>query len=116
MTAHALWARYARIWSAEAPVRDAELPACLAPDVRYTDPNTSLQGHDALSQYMAGFQGSVPPGSAFEITGVRDHHARSLAFWRLVSPAGLTLQSGTSFAHHADDGRLQDITGFFPVD
>ncbi len=116
MTVQALWARYARIWSADPGVRASELPACLAPDVSYTDPNTSLQGHEALSHYMAGFQANVPPGAAFKITDVRDHHARSLAFWKLVTPDGVTLQSGTSFARHAEDGRLQEITGFFPVD
>lgn len=113
MTTQELWTRYARIWSADLATRQAELPACLAADVHYTDPNTSVQGHEALSGYMGGFQSSVPPGAGFEITDVQDHHARSLAFWKLVGPGGATLQSGVSFARHAEDGRLQDITGFF---
>lgn len=113
MTTQELWTRYARIWSADQVTRETELTACLAPDVCYTDPNTTVQGHEALSNYMAGFQAGVPPGAGFEIQAVQEHHARSLAFWTLRGPEGATLQSGVSFARHAEDGRLQDITGFF---
>ena len=59
-----------------------------------------------------GFQASVK-GGRFEILSVLHHHDRMLAEWRLRAPNGAVLQSGRSFATMTDDGRLQNITGFF---
>lgn len=68
MTPDALWKRYSAIWTiSDAAVRQAELAACLADDATYCDPNGLIKGHQALSEYMAGFQQSVPPGSKFQV-------------------------------------------------
>lgn len=107
-----LWPRYASLWSADADTRAQQLPQCLDESARYADPNTEVQGHDALSGYMAGFQ-SAMPGCDFHIDRVLHHHDRSLAQWHLRSPDGQRLQSGISAARHAPDGRLLEIAGFF---
>jgi SnoaL-like domain len=112
MTPHALWQRYAHIWSAEPGLRTSELQACLADACSYCDSNGLLEGRECLSAYMGGFQESVKGGS-FEILSVIHHHDRMLAEWRLVGSNGAVLQTGRSFATVADDGRLQNITGFF---
>jgi hypothetical protein len=80
--------------------------------VAYSDPASEADGRDALSRYMAAFQSSVP-GGAFAIRAVHHHHGRSLAHWSLIGPDKQVLQTGTSFAVHAEDGRLLTVTGFF---
>jgi hypothetical protein len=109
---HDLWQRYARIWSLDAADRAAEMAACLAPEVTYADPNVSLAGLDAFSQYMAGFQRSFP-GHSFRIRAVRAHHGRSVARWDLVDGKGAVASPGISFAFCDDDGRFRSLHGFF---
>jgi hypothetical protein len=112
MTPESLWQRYARIWSSEPTVRATELQACLADRCSYCDANGLLEGREALSRYMGGFQASIT-GGRFEILSVIHHHDRMLAEWRLLAPDGVVLQTGRSFATRTGDGRLQNITGFF---
>lgn len=78
----------------------------------YCDPLSVAEGRQSLSTYMADFQRDIPNGR-FEIVGVLHHHDRSLARWRLLGGDGNILQTGTSSAVHAHDGRLETITGFF---
>ena len=112
MTPDQLWQRYSRIWSADRPTRTVELEACLASTCSYCDVNGMIEGHEALSNYMEGFQHSVKD-SKFRILSVINHHDRMLAEWQLVGPNDTILQTGRSFATVADDGRLANITGFF---
>ncbi|HQS48984.1 MAG: nuclear transport factor 2 family protein [Pseudomonadota bacterium] len=114
MDAEALWSRYAAIWSSDPARRESELKECLADDVSYCDPNGPLRGRAALSDYMAGFQQSVP-GGRFRIVQVIAHNGRSLAQWALQNADGAVLQLGASFAHHDGEGRLKEISGFFPL-
>jgi hypothetical protein len=113
MSPEALWQRYAATWSATEAVRSAELAACLADAVTYCDPNGLIEGREALSAYINGFQQSVPPGSAFRVRSVHHHNERTLAHWALHDPDDTILQRGTSFGSLSDDGRLLAITGFF---
>src|SRR5260370_7481077 len=77
--------------------------------------NVSIEGREALSNYMTGFQQNVK-GGRFQIRSVIHHHNRMLAEWRLLGADETVLQTGRSFATIADDGRLQSITGFFDTD
>lgn len=110
----ALWNRYSAIWSSDAARRKDELAACLSVDATYCDPNGAIEGPDALSSYMGGFQEAVPGGS-FRILEVVAHNDRSLARWALQGADGKTLQLGASFAVHDRQGRMQSINGFFPL-
>lgn len=112
MTPDLLWQRYARIWSADPSTRASELQACLADGCSYCDVNVSIEGREALSDYMAGFQQNVK-GGKFQILSVIHHHNRMLAEWRLLGSGEAVLQTGRSFATITDDGRLQSVTGFF---
>src|SRR5438046_1567323 len=103
MTPEFLWQRYARIWSSEAVVIGTELEGCLADECSYCDVNGLLEGREALSKYMGGFQQSVK-GGKFEIRSVIHHHDRMLAEWQLLGADGVVLQTGRSFATIASDG------------
>jgi hypothetical protein len=115
MTPDLLWQRYGLIWSADPTTRATELEACLADGCSYCDVNVSIEGREALSNYMGGFQQNVKDGK-FQIRSVIHHHDRMLAEWRLLGPDETVLQTGRSFATIAHDGRLQSITGFFDTD
>lgn len=110
-----LWTRYAAIWSLPEQQRMDELKACVADDITYCDPNNAIEGRHALSHYMGGLQSSVP-GGRFQIASVSNHHGRMLAHWALVGADGKQLQAGASFALAAEDGRLRNISGFFPLE
>ena len=112
MTPELLWQRYSRIWSADPATRATELEVCLADGCTYCDANVSIEGREALSNYMAGFQ-QYAKGGNFQIQSVINHHNRMLAEWKLLGTNDVVLQTGRSFATVADDGRLQNITGFF---
>lgn len=114
MTPEELWNRYSAIWSSTPEKRKTELEACLADNATYCDPNGPLAGRDALSDYMGGFQKSVPGGS-FRILQVVAHNGRSLSRWALQGADGETMQLGASFATHDEAGRLRAISGFFPL-
>jgi SnoaL-like domain len=112
MTPDQLWQRYSRIWSADRPTRTAELEVWLESACSYCDVNGVIEGREALSNYMEGFQQSVK-GGRFRILSVINHHDRMLAEWELLGPGEVVLQTGRSFATLAPDGRLASITGFF---
>ncbi len=112
MTVEALWTRYSAIWNDAADTRKTELVACLADDASYCDPNGMVEGREALSVYMGGFQESAP-GCTFQIKSVHNHNDRSLANWVMLGPDGAVLQHGTSFGLLSKDGRLRAISGFF---
>jgi predicted ester cyclase len=106
------WRRYAGIWSLDADRRERELAACVAGDVSYTDPNVSIAGLRAFSDYMAGFQRGFP-GHSFHIRAVSAHHACSVARWDQLDAAGAVVAPGISFAESGSDGRIQRVRGFF---
>jgi hypothetical protein len=106
------WQHYADCWSMAEGDRPDALDAYAATDVVYRDPTIEVQGADALSAYMGGFQEAFP-GHRFAIVAVAAHHDRSLAHWEQVAPDGVVAMSGASAARHAPDGQMLEITGFF---
>jgi hypothetical protein len=109
-----LWATYAQCWSASGDDRARVLADVTASDVRYRDPQAEAHGRESLSAYMGQFQKGFP-GHRFGITRVDAHHGRSLARWELLDPNGTAVQRGISYAVHDGEGRLAEITGFFPA-
>jgi hypothetical protein len=58
---------------------------------------------------------AIFPGHTFEVFAVDAHHRHSVARWRLLDAHGNHIANGLSHAVHDADGRLADITGFYPV-
>ena len=107
-----LWTRYAASWSMPEAERLARLTETVSSEITYTDPNTTLTGIPAFSEYMSGFQANMPC-VGFAIREETDHHQRCLSQWNMVDAAGAVIGTGTSFAVLSDDGKLAHITGFF---
>lgn len=107
------WERYAACWSMASTERGNALHDVVDQVVTYRDPGTTVAGLVAFGEYMDSF-GSAFPGARFVIDDVLSHHERSLASWHQESADGTITMHGWSCAIHSDDGRLSDITGFFP--
>jgi SnoaL-like domain len=107
-----LWRRYSASWSMPEAERLARLAETVSKDITYTDPNITLTGIPAFSDYMAGFQANMP-GTGFAIRAAQDHHQRTLSRWNMVTADASVVGTGTSFAELNDDGRIAHITGFF---
>lgn len=114
MTDHqtAPWLRYSESWALPEVERLERLAETVTPDVTYTDPNITLSGIAAFSDYMAQFQANLP-GAHFRICKVADHHARSLSHWVMCDSTDTQIGTGSSFAMLSPSGKFAQITGFF---
>lgn len=108
------WPNYARCFATSGEERRRLMAAHLSPDVVYRDPRTEVRGQQAFDAEMTRMQ-AMFPGHTFEVLAVDAHHAHSVARWRLLDADGNHIATGLSHAVHDTDGRLADITGFYPV-
>ncbi|HKS99365.1 MAG TPA: nuclear transport factor 2 family protein [Rugosimonospora sp.] len=108
------WRHYAKCFATSGDERERLMNAHLSPTVVYRDPNTEVHGHQAFAAEMTRTQ-AMFPGHTFEVFAVDAHHDRSVARWRLLDADGNHVANGLSHAIHDTDGRLSDITGFYPI-
>ena len=108
------WRNYARCFSTSDDERQRLMAAHLSPKVIYRDPNTEVHGHEAFAAEMTRMQTAFP-GHTFEVFAVDAHHNHSMARWRLLDAEGNHVTNGLSHGIHDTDGRLADITGFYPI-
>ena len=108
------WDTYTQSWSETDPAKRFELfGQCLSPDCTYTDPHVQVTGYEQLSAYMAELHKNVP-GVRFVATEFTTHHQRSLTHWNMTDGDSNVLSQGASFGMYGADGRLLQMTGFFP--
>ena len=108
------WRNYAKCFATTGDERQRLMTAHLSPDIVYRDPNTELRGHEAFAAEMTRMQ-AMFPDHTFEILAIDAHHRHSVARWRLLDPEGKHVTNGLSHAIHDTDGRLADITGYYPI-
>ena len=108
------WATYQAAWR---DISDKErrtlLDAAVEPDVQYLDPVNYANGREELIAHIAEFRQSAP-GTAFTNHRFLDHHEQAIANWTLSSSTGEPIIEGASHATFNPNGRLAQITGFFP--
>jgi SnoaL-like protein len=91
--------------------RRALVAEAFADDARYLDPLMSGEGTDGITAMIGAAQQQFP-GHRFELAGAPDaHHDRVRFTWQLHGENG-PVATGIDFATVAEDGRLQDVTGF----
>ena len=104
---------YIEMWNEIDPQRRRELvSATVTDDARYLDPLMSGDGHDEISQLIAGAQEQFPGHRFALVSGPDVHHDRVRFTWSLAPATGDPVAIGTDFARMAEDGRMCDITGF----
>ena len=79
----------------------------------YTDPQSHVEGREALLALIAGFQQQAPGARIVATSGVDSHHGKLRFTWKMAGADGTTIIEGIDFGELAPDGRIQRIVGFF---
>ena len=93
--------------------RRALLEKAWADDGRYTDPMSDAPGRAALIDLIAQFHKQMPGASIIAASAIDEHHGQLRFAWKMIAPDGSTGMEGIDVGRLAEDGRLQNITGFF---
>lgn len=105
---------YVAAWNeADVAKRRTLLEKTWAGDGRYTDPMSDAQGREALIELISGFQSQYPGASIAMASGIDEHHGRLRFAWKMSGPDASMRMEGIDVGLLAEDGRLQNITGFF---
>jgi hypothetical protein len=105
---------YLAMWNETDPERRAEtIRRAWVEDGRYVDPAIEAEGHDGLSRMVAAVHARFPGHRFRRTSGVDCHHDSVRFAWELVAPDGSITVAGIDVGRLAEDGRLQQITGFF---
>jgi hypothetical protein len=105
---------YVLAWATtDASERRALLERCWADGGVYCDPLSRIEGRQALSDHIAGFQQSQPGFRIPLASGVDAHHNYLRFRWVMLDPNRNVVLEGFDVGELASDGRLQRITGFF---
>lgn len=106
--------RYIAMWNEEDPERRARLiEQAWTPEARYVDPLVAAEGHDGLSDMVAGVHAQFPGHRFARRSAVDVHHDQVRFAWDLTGPDGSLTVAGIDVATVDDDGRLRQVTGFF---
>lgn len=107
------WNTYQSAWSA-IPDRERRdlLTRSVASDCRYSDPQSELEGLDALIVKIEQSQAATP-GASFRNDQLTTFDDQGLSEWTMYGSDGSALVQGASHARYGEDGRLTHMTGFF---
>ena len=105
---------WVRAWNElDADVRRELLEATFAADGVYVDPDSRLDGRDAVLADIAGFH-ERRPGARIELRSGVDAFGGWFRFgWAVVDTGGEVLRDGEDFGRFDGDGRIATIVGFF---
>ncbi len=84
-----------------------------AGDGVYTDPQSHVEGRDALLALIAGFQSQAPGARIVPTSAADEHHGKVRFTWRMDGTDGKAVMEGIDFGELAPDGRIKRIVGFF---
>ena len=110
-----IWELYAKgCVTTDEDTRRTLLDQSVDPNCVYTDPTQQCLGIDGLIGMILRFQQACP-GHTFRSVRFVEHTGRSLADWEQIDGEGNVVLTGTSYSRRGDDGRLVEMTGFFPT-
>src|SRR3954463_9586105 len=103
---------YLAMWNEEdAAKRATHIERAWTSDGRYVDPMLEAEGHEALSEMVAGVHTAYPGHRFRRLSGIDTHHDELRFAWELAAPDGTTTVAGVDVGTLAADGRLQRIAG-----
>jgi hypothetical protein len=79
----------------------------------YTDPQSDVEGRDALVKLIGAFHESSPGARIEPTSRIEEHHGMIRFTWRMDAANGSSVMEGIDFGELAEDGRLKRIVGFF---
>lgn len=105
---------YGQAWNEQDEAKRRKLlEFCWADDGSFTDPQSKIQGRDALVAHIAAFHEQFAGAKIVPTSDPDEHHGRVRFTWRIDGKDGAKMMDGIDFAVLADDGRLARIIGFF---
>jgi hypothetical protein len=105
---------YSSAWNEpDEAARRQLLESAWADDAAYCDPTANVEGRDALVAHIGALQAAMPGHTIELVTGADEHDGHVRFGWVMRSPDGSAVTEGMDYGHLADDGRLQQIVGFF---
>ena len=84
-----------------------------ADDGVYTDPQSHVEGRDALLTLIAAFQSHAAGARIVPTSAADEHHGKLRFTWKMIGADGNTIIDGIDFGELAPDGRIKRIVGFF---
>lgn len=79
----------------------------------YTDPQSHVEGREALVEHIGRFLKNSPGARIIPSSQADFHHGMFRFTWKFVGGDGKTLMEGIDFGVLGTDGKLQRIVGFF---
>lgn len=84
-----------------------------SPAGTYTDPQSHVEGREALVEHIGRFLKNSPGARIIQSSHADFHHGMFRFAWKFVSGDGKTVMEGIDFGTLGPDGKLQRIVGFF---
>ena len=110
-----VWEIWCKSWKVTNPEEKTALfRTCLDTVCQYHDPLAKVDGWQQIMSYMAEFHERFP-GAYFVTTEFLTHGDKSIARWEMRGDNDIVLGDGMSYGEYTDQGRLKQMTGFFPV-
>ena len=79
----------------------------------YTDPQSYVEGREALVEHIGRFLKNSAGARIIQSSRADFHHGMFRFVWKLVGGDGKTVMEGIDFGAPGPDGKLQRIVGFF---
>ncbi len=110
----ALIDRYCAAWrESDVSLRNDILEAVWHEQGRYSDPTVEVTGRTALSDLIGETQARFPGGQVVRLSPVDAHHDSFRFTWTMRLGGNKQLPESIDFGRIAEDGRINEITGFF---
>ena len=79
----------------------------------YQDPSSQATNREELISLIGGMHKKFPGSGVVITSGASEHHGRIYFEWQMVTGDGNIAIKGVDFGTIAEDGRLEEIVGFF---
>ena len=114
MDVGAVVAAYGSAWNEpDEAARRRLLESAWADHGTYCDPTANVEGREALIAHIGALQVAMP-GHTIDVVTAADEHDGHVRFaWVMHAPDGSAVVEGMDYGRLADDGRLQQVVGFF---
>jgi hypothetical protein len=105
---------YCAAWNEpDAQHRRELLEKAWASNGTYTDPQSHVEGREALIEHIGRFLKNSPGARIIQSSRTDFHHGMFRFAWKFIGGDGKTVMEGMDFGALGPDGKLQRIVGFF---
>ncbi len=92
--------------------RERLLKKSVAENCAYRDPSRQAHGYTELLRKIKDSEQKFP-GATFRNDQIIEQHRQALILWTMLDGEGNEFAPGASYVGFSEDGRLQQMSGFF---